>query len=449
MFASVHANKNYDGNKSDVSRLHLCAWANAFVHSSSGQNLQSNDQFVIGAGHLRKGVEYIFEIVALQYDTAVYDAAFDALNQFHIGATSRRMLSVDEQLETEETAQQPSFPVASIKKRAMLKQFAASRKTLSVLMPVQDVMSTTALMPQGPPQYSAPDPQTPIITAGSGGFLITGPAVSQSGTPTEAPTAAPTAAPTEASSSEISRYEELTTKFDVMDLAETFKDFFSSDIMDVFEYAGFKMNFEFWEHSEYYFSNAHLRTVFVLWVFAAAAYALLAIVLAFKPDRDNECRDSVFGIYSRPRFNRYQFYAFPEFGSKETQINCVQLKCPKIIFMVLREAVCIFTGTYIIIVVWGLVYRIFNLFYDNVCCGETKMRDNIKEYIHREKDGKMSELSLGVKFYLRLAQFFAFVVDFESIAVVSNKTVRDKEKDQNGPFGIVFKFLFSVSLRLF
>jgi hypothetical protein len=152
----VYTAAAYSGDKTALDVLNTLALRVTPPHSGHLGPVSSVDTFMVGVGLFPRNVDRVIELHAKTYATAAAGSIMDA-NQFNLGG--RRLLATD------------------LKARAHAAHAAASRHTLSTLVSIHDVMSTQALMPQGPPQYTQADPAEVVASAAVGGFVVVGPAV--------------------------------------------------------------------------------------------------------------------------------------------------------------------------------------------------------------------------------------------------------------------------------
>jgi hypothetical protein len=178
----VYDNEYYNNNVADPSNLHLCTWRNAPQHSTADTPLNSVDQFSMSLKYLQRNTEYFFEISAVQYDHQAFTQAelTDPMATDQFG-TSRRLMNHD----GKPAVARSSVPTAAISQRAAKlaerdaakSKFAASRKTLSLMLPVSDSLTADAIFPQGKVELSKTSRDGSFGSAGTAGFVIGGPPV--------------------------------------------------------------------------------------------------------------------------------------------------------------------------------------------------------------------------------------------------------------------------------
>jgi hypothetical protein len=178
----VYDTEYYNNDPTDAASLHKCTWLNTPQHSVSETPLNSVDQFTMSLEMLTRGKEYFFELNAVQFDHQAFTAQDlnDPLSdQFALGETAaRRLLSNEDQHpDHAHTLVTPmDMPRAAIQKLARRQQEtqtnSAGRKTLSLMVPVSDVQTTTAVFPQGPVKLQSSDQSGSFESGSTSGFII-------------------------------------------------------------------------------------------------------------------------------------------------------------------------------------------------------------------------------------------------------------------------------------
>ena len=173
----VYQTDYYDQDDTKEASLHKCTWLNAPQHSTSQTPLNSVDQFTMSLRSLRRAEEYFFEINAVQFDHQAFTAqqlSSTGTDQFGTGASAaRRMLTHTE-------SQQDDFnqviPRAAIAQAARLSTSSTpkGRHLLALMVPVSNVLTTHAVMPQGQVSLKEQDSSGSMASSGTGGFVVTG-----------------------------------------------------------------------------------------------------------------------------------------------------------------------------------------------------------------------------------------------------------------------------------
>jgi hypothetical protein len=170
----VYTPAEYSSDINNPANLHKCTWQNAPQHSDNNTPLNSVDQFTMSLGRLQRDQTYYFEISAVQYDhKAFIDNGVGSEDQFITAGGARRLLHVGNR--------RGDIPAAGIQQRAAKHTKAlksdASRKMLTLLLPVSDVVHTDAIFPQGKVQLGAQSFEGKFDSSATGGFVIAGPPV--------------------------------------------------------------------------------------------------------------------------------------------------------------------------------------------------------------------------------------------------------------------------------